>query len=277
MCIKHPPKVTPDMDNPNTYGKLLLDETHKLIYCVVPKAGSTSMKTLLKETSHEPQAKSADVHNLSQLKNLAGLPRMNDLSVPLSKQKLQSDEYLKFIIVRHPFDRLLSVYKNKFVDEIYSPMLYREIISKLQHRKRANISSEERPTWEEFLTYLPENRADEDVHSKNIHWRTQVNLCYPCQIKYDLVMKLETIDVDVVPVINRLAGDIDTYNSQGLRKRQTSNASVKANTASFTNLPRDVLEKLKRRYEDDFRLFGYSYSQDGHTNCEIQSNGKTCC
>ena len=276
MCIKHPPKVTPDMDNPNTYYRLMLDETHKLIYCVIPKNGCTSMKMLLKETSHEPKAMTADIHNLVQMGKLAGLPMMKHLPITNIKQKLESKEYLKFLIVRHPFDRLLSAYKNKFIDEIYSPPLYKEIISKLQHRKMANISSEERPTWEEFVSYLPENKSKDNSHSNNIHWRRQVDLCYPCQVKYDLVMKLETIDVDSEPVIDRLAGDIAKFKRQGLGRRQTSNASVKTNT-EFSKLTDGLVDKLKRRYEEDFRLFGYSYSQDGHANCEIRSDEKACC
>lgn len=49
---------------------------------------------------------------------LSGLYRLADLPVPEIKRVLT--EYTLFLIARHPFERLLSAYRNKFADNITS-------------------------------------------------------------------------------------------------------------------------------------------------------------
>ena len=127
----------------------------------------------------------------------------------------------RFMVVRHPFERLLSAYRDKLEDlardidardGFYYTMYGKHIVAEYrQHDERTNNSSEERrePTWREFVTYLlntPVTKFDE-------HWMPIWMLCSPCIVKwvykcyepnnysrclprYDVIAKMETFSED---------------------------------------------------------------------------------
>ena len=95
------------------------------------------------------------------------------------------------MVVRHPFERILSAYRDKLEDlsrdieareGYYYTMYGKHIVAEYrQQDERTTNSSEERrePTWREFVTYLlntPVTKFDE-------HWMPIWMLCSPCIVK----------------------------------------------------------------------------------------------
>ncbi|XP_075947644.1 carbohydrate sulfotransferase 12-like isoform X4 [Anarhichas minor] len=105
---------------------LIVDDTHQIIYCYVPKVACTNWKRVMVVLSQslispssgkpytDPEAVPPDlVHNSSLHLTFAKFWRhYGSLSRHLMALKLQ--HYTKFLFVRDPFVRLISAFRNKF-------------------------------------------------------------------------------------------------------------------------------------------------------------------
>ena len=113
----------------------------------------------------------------------------------------------KFLVVRHPVDRLVSSYLDKVADTSKEPNL-------LKHRdvKNAILKSAGRkpelgtvPTFPEFIDYVLEETKNLDSPRdwKGVMtWKSYFSKCLPCDVKYDVIMKLETHTEDEKWLIN---------------------------------------------------------------------------
>ena len=98
----------------------------------------------------------------------------------------------------------------------------------------------------------------------DIHWRPQVSLCQPCLFNYSYVIKFE----NVVDESNRLLEYIQKNKTAG---KIEFPAKIKPATRSaitektFKLISEEDVDKLRRIYEDDFRIFDYDpYLYRGH-------------
>ena len=114
------------------------------------------------------------------------------------------------MVVRHPFERLLSAYRDKLEDlsrdieardgyyftmygkqvqystvqystvQYYFTMYGKQIVAEFRDRGSTNGTEALEPSWREFVTYLlntPATKYDE-------HWMPMWMLCSPCIIRY---------------------------------------------------------------------------------------------
>lgn len=111
--------VTKDIDAiPNDQLEhLIVDRDHKLLYCSVPKVASTTWKRILLIMIKRA---CIGVEHCDPLKIPASLAhsagifeKFNSLSA--ADRQVVLSEYTRFIIVRHPFERLLSAYRYDFI------------------------------------------------------------------------------------------------------------------------------------------------------------------
>ena len=109
--------------------------------------------------------------------------------------------FFRFMVVRHPFERLLSAYRDKLEDlsrdlqardGYYYTMYGKHIVAEYRDKADSNLTGIIEPTWKEFITYIlntPATKYDE-------HWMPIWMLCSPCIIRYDAVSKMETFSED---------------------------------------------------------------------------------
>lgn len=96
----------------NQLDHILIDHQHKLLYCYVPKVACTNWKRVLMVLTGRSNASNlVDIpaslaHNENSTISLSELTQ-NDAQYCLNN-------YINFLMVRHPFERLLSAYRNKF-------------------------------------------------------------------------------------------------------------------------------------------------------------------
>lgn len=104
---------------------------------------------------------------------------------PTIRQLLSSlPNSLSFLIVRDPFHRLLSAYRNKM--EHFHTQYYRRLAKTIVKRYRGQTSSVGvgAPTFTEFVKYVTEthSRADE-------HWAPIYKFCTPCVVNFTIIAK----------------------------------------------------------------------------------------
>ncbi|RZF40956.1 hypothetical protein LSTR_LSTR013211 [Laodelphax striatellus] len=266
--FKHPP--TPQ------YSVFYIDITHKLAWCPVYKAASSSMLHNLCLLGGQTEKFLGETKQ--QLSTIAR-KIYPELDYPQAEEALQS--CLKVIIVRHPFERLLSAYRDKLENvnvrtEHGSAHFYKSYGSKIVERFRVGGNKTKtqdilrpgtyywqsnqpepagiEPTFLEFVRYL----ISTDLLSyADDHWIPYYLFCTPCLLKYDLIAKVETFFRDQIYIIRAL----DVQNIiKPTWKHQTkdSHSSNKISKIYFSQLTRLEIEQLYEKYKLDFELFDYT-------------------
>ncbi|XP_037621640.1 carbohydrate sulfotransferase 12-like isoform X1 [Sebastes umbrosus] len=259
---------------------LIVDDTHQIIYCYVPKVACTNWKRVMVVLSQslispssgkpytDPEAVPPDiVHNSSLHLTFAKFWRhYGSLSRHLMALKLQ--HYTKFLFVRDPFVRLISAFRNKFGrpnEDFYkqfgSVMLRRfgNVSGSLPETAAEAFAAGIKPTFQQFITYLLDPETERESIF-NEHWRqvfvshsSVYRLCHPCQVKYDFVGRLETLETDAEHLLKLLEVDHLLRFPSGARNRTA--ASWERDW--FAQIPIEMRRELYRLYEPDFELFGY--------------------
>ena len=166
---------------------LAVDVDLKLIHCVVPKVGTTTWKKVM--------AKSREIQ--PDIKRWIVWKRLSNYTEEERNERLKT--YLKFIFVREPLQRLLSAYKNKFLQiSSYTKHLRKEIVESLRPHD-FKPEGKNFVKFKEFIQYFSNNM------SRNQHWRQYEKLCHPCVIDYDSIGHLETLKEDAALLL-KMAG-----------------------------------------------------------------------
>lgn len=258
-------------DIPNyELNHLIVDDRHGVIYCYVPKAACTNWKRVMIVLSGSLLDRGAPyrdpldiprefVHNAStHLTFNKFWRRYGKLSRHLMKVKLQ--KYTKFLFVRDPFVRLISAFRSKF--ELENEEFYRKFAvpmlrayanrTSLPASVREAFGAGLRVSFANFIQYLLDPRT-ERLAPFNEHWRQVHRLCHPCQIEYDFVGKLETLDRDAAQLLRLLGVDRRLHFPPSYRNRTASSWEE----GWFAQIPLAWRQQLYKLYEADFVLFGY--------------------
>ncbi|XP_071528108.1 carbohydrate sulfotransferase 10-like [Panulirus ornatus] len=187
--------------------------------------------------------------------------------------------FMRLIIVRHPFERLLSAYRDKMlrVRNKKDPFvkLQRQISQQYMNSEKtlscnatvdtSSTGQNKTPVHPSFTQFLEKVQDDvkrlwEKGHSSiNLHWRPYWTTCAPCQIDYDVIAHVETLDWDQEYIIRELGLqelllNAHTHASNFDRYKGTSEAAQ----FYFSQVPASLLRSLAQLYKPDFKLFGYS-------------------
>lgn len=165
--------------------------------------------------------------------------------------------YTKLIVVRHPFERLVSAYTDKFANSnstVYQQGIGREIIQKYRsHPSELSLETGHDVIFPEFVNYVIDEWSA-GRRQLDIHWRPMIDLCLPCSIDYDIVAKFETLKKDV----DFLSHKLKENKIKRLFQPQSPSAStIGATKQLMDQLNQQQLIDLYRVYKDDFDIFGY--------------------
>lgn len=264
-----------------------------LYWCPVFKAGSSTWLHYLLDIAKMKKEEKEDL-----LSKHAGQP-MNMIK-PFTK-KLSTLTYKKlmspagnvtaatppptsFIIVRHPFHRLVSAFRDKLerihVNKLENDWYYNRYGKKIvkKHRKNAllkfgptffsaqnnfgapvpvkNRPSADLPTFWEFVKYVIEtspSRMDE-------HWRPMENYCSVCTISYDNVILFEHMVEEGRLFRKMVSPDLKEKDVLQQWNQNPSGLSKDDLVNKYFDLlsPNDVVS-LYKIYQFDFKLFGYTF------------------
>ena len=255
---------------------IYVDVKHKIVACLPPKSGCTTFKSILANNSG-PNAILPE--NLMFLHDGGHLSKYRIYQLWFfaerkQKQFLADKNYLKFMVARHPFERLYSAYGDKIKQRI--AIRHVKGILKLAHK---DLSQDQVPTFQEFIQYLGTPRT------KDIHWEPIYSICQPCLINYDLVLKTETLDWDIDQIIksrlkpyHRGLGTAANVHRGKCKMESLLNEGKKMEV--YNSINDRKFQSLVKKYKSDLEFFGYSFKRDHssvHTFCSLDDQNKGCC
>jgi chondroitin 4-sulfotransferase 11 len=248
---------------PSQFRSFLVDEKRRFVFCYIPKVACTNWKRVFliltgkMNTTETSKLVSNDVHTTL---SATYLRRLDNYTMEEIGQRL--DTYYKVIFVRHPFERILSAYSNKF--EEHNPTFNRVYGREIVRLFRKNASKKSLQLghdvkFEEFVAYLLDPRTTQ-YRPFNTHWEKFNQLCHPCLVRYHFVGKYETLNEDADFVLEQLGvRDIVSF-PRGIRRRVKT---VDLLAEKFVNISAADIHRLWELYSRDFDIFDYSYPNFG--------------
>jgi len=251
--------------NQNFYSNIVHIPELNILFCDIPKAASTNLRRLIY------------VH-LNQSKTFVNLDRQKiwleskDFfhKYYLTKNSefiLKNENLFKFLLVRHPFRRIYSVYYDKFVnnhidDTIFGWKHFAERIlldiktnETLLTIRRKDLQLDFRT----FLLYIINSIRKQRII--NSHWEQIVDRCACCVINYDWIGKIENFEQDKKFLLKKLNTNSLEFPSKELDKQE--NKKISFNDFQLIQFFRDTIQNdndfqvLIDYYKPDFQLFDY--------------------
>ena len=178
-----------------------------------------------------------------------------------------------FIIVRNPFDRLLSAFRDKLErhNKYYYNKYGKQIVKKYreegikkfgkqfyetsgQNGSPVQISDRNgnEPTFWEFVKAVLDNGLMDE------HWKPIIDLCSACAhgMQFDFVIKFENLAEEERYMIERLE-IAKIVIERWENKNQAGNMTEEIRAKYFSMLSEDEILQLYLFYQMDFQLFGY--------------------
>lgn len=236
---------------------IVVDDAHGLLYCSVPKVASTNWKRVLLALQAGPGDPSRIPANRSH--DPAAFISLGQLSPDEARRRLRS--HLKFMFARHPLERLLSAYRNKFEHSWsdYFPRRFGRTIVR-QFRAGASpdaLSTGRGVTFDEFLRYVASLDTGDHASAFNEHWRPVSDLCFPCLVRYDVVGLYHSLDQDSALVLWR-AGLQRRVEFPSRARTYSSEPTGSLMDAYYGNVSTALLDRLRAVYKRDMAMFRYA-------------------
>ena len=243
--------------------------TLNYVFCEVSKAGCTTWQHILK----------TDFTN-GRKRSISRISRYDAAHA--------NDSHFRFLNIRHPFERLLSAYRNavrKRRGDRRGPGW-----TQLNYVGRMFNTSHDNVTLTQFLQFIASSsqRHPAGVYFDR-HWDSFARSCKVCSISYDYILRTETSSLDAGDVLTRVVyprnflGNFQPMNSDPTHtlranKTSSSDAAFSKGMTEFESVSRDLLHRVFDRFRLDFEAFGYNFDFDENVAyCAIRSNDTDVC
>jgi hypothetical protein len=219
-------------------SRMIFGPDRSVLYISVPKTGCTTIKMivaasigLLNPRMLEHPTRGG-IHNIWNNRNL----RWSNLIDSKRRALLTSDATFRFTSIRNPFERVVSCYLNKIVNNDGSFYLSSQL------HDQGNVS------LQKFLEFVREQPA----LKRDVHYRAMTDLCFSGRVSYDDIIRYESFESDLRRIMARL--NVSTLNIP------TPSASNKTEAGSQMHALVGLRERdlIREIYRGDFEEFGYS-------------------
>ncbi|TRY70203.1 hypothetical protein TCAL_09643 [Tigriopus californicus] len=261
VCARHRKKKSPEkyIGTSSQYSqsitkKFIIEEKSKTVFCFNHKVASSTWMTFYAKVDNDPRFL-ADMERTGMSYKIG--EKLGPSSATEVVEKLGSGNYFSFLVVRHPFDRILSAYRDRIVS---NPCCAQAIqhVPKIFEAHQLPISDvldaegcvKTHPTFQQFLEYLIKFPRKHDVH-----WISFAKNCAPCLLDYDAVIKLESAQEDQEYVLQQ--SGLDQFASLELKHPTLGGKTENHRKEFFSQVHCDVVKRLHVLFESDFELFEY--------------------
>lgn len=246
---------------------LIWDLKDSLVYCRIAKVASSTWTTNMLRLD---PAFNADLPESKRWLKEYGA-RENEAfrkyPVPASEKERRRalETATKFLVVRHPVDRLVSSYLDKVADTSKEPNLlkHRDVKNSILENSGRKPELGVIPTFSEFIDYVlkeTEGLVSPRDWKGIMTWKSYYAKCLPCDVKFDVIMKLETHTEDEKWLIN--TKNLTQLSRVRDWRHLSSSKSVRENLIS--QLSREQLNGIYQNYKVDFEMFNYTMDKYLH-------------
>ena len=156
--------------------------------------------------------------------------------------------YLKFTVVRNPYERLVPVYY-------------------YQHKQHLRQFG----SFQNFVAKLPEVLQDKRLYNGS-HYIPQYHYAYIDDNKVvDIVLQFESLDTDFKKICRLLGKPLTLAKVNSATSRQRPKGPI----ASLYSP--DTVRIVQEIYRKDFECFGYAFDLPSHENVESDDSGQRSC
>ena len=238
----------------------------KLIYCSIPKNACTLFKEMLVKNSYlkkKYQKEKLSVHDF--LGDLRCERKIEELIT-----SFENEAYTKFVILRNPFNRVVSAYLNKVITFNRITPYVKKMLKSVYKSSQVNQKIlEERISFEQYVEYLCKTEDFE----LNVHFRPQH--CFMGNIEYDLVGRFESINFILDKLQEKFKLDIErkktsnciNYQKDRDERNMAFHKMNRKQLLSLTGLPKmeqlytDKLKSMiEKRYFKDVKMYENSFN-----------------
>jgi hypothetical protein len=215
----------------------VVDTDSRCFIVAVPKNGCTTIKTVFCEATGRPVPKREHVHPREH----NGIPQLLDLPVGERLKLLMGEGWTRVTTSRDPVARLESGFRSKFGDPRKRPRYVQAMAN-----RGGTIPESGEPRYEDFVDWV----ASTPDHRRDPHWRSQTGVMLFDEIRYDHVLRLETLSADLVWLLSTLKVDTEAAKEM---------ASRRVNMSQETPLSTDkgLLRVIRDAYAADYEKLGY--------------------
>ncbi|UJR34240.1 hypothetical protein I4U23_021645 [Adineta vaga] len=254
------------------YSNFVYISSLNILFCDVPKAASTNLRRLI--IGYFNQSNSYIYLDRKQIWiDYESFFKKYYLTKNTFDQLFQNSEknVFKFLLVRHPFQRIYSVYYDKFVNNHLDDTLFgwkqmeEDILLEMNRNytlikiRRYDIRLDLRT----FLLYIIDSIRKKRLI--NSHWEQIVHRCAFCLINYDFIGKIENFHHDRKVLLKKFNENSNQnhleFPSKELDKKQTN--QIYFNDSKLTQFFRKIISNdddfnvLIDYYKPDFQVFNY--------------------
>ena len=250
---------------------------------MIAKSGETTMKTIMLHIASNGTdgyfKHSQRIHSLGN--STWEKYGMLENRYSLAEVKANLVGYTIFMVARHPISRLISAYKNKMLLP-HKPKVKKHISA--VNKCLLNLNSSEPITEEPTLTGFLEMILSSCKISTNNHWISYFKTSKPCHIKYQYILKLETLHDDLLEFLSLAYKDIDykqyldiQFNAIPAKSNKIS-PRFAVNIGEFLNINSTLVDRMNEHYKYEGIFFGYNYIKEKSiAECGLKTRGVTCC
>ncbi|KAI6660818.1 Carbohydrate sulfotransferase 8 [Oopsacas minuta] len=257
------------------------NDDFELIHCLVPKASSDTWTKQFAKMVVPNLAPSRDFVNKISLSNYFEEQRE-------TARRIQT--YTKFFIHRHPFERLVSGYRNKFqdppkfwfVNTYAKAIIISNYLKKYPHDRQSferqytylpdsekqhilkqidRLSSAEDKfgiTFIEFLNYVIDTVDEKGVDEMNMHWKPVSRICNPCAVHFDIMIEHDNVSEESQLLVDYVQKNKATNPRLYFEEFEKKATRDKCNQY-FSDIPQNIRQRLFEIFRNDFILFDYKY------------------
>ena len=247
---------------------IYINEKHRTLHCLTPKAGCTNFKRMLiwasglyqddrkldKEYVHVPYT--MEHYGYYRLNRV---PNMTDIN----------KSYYKVMIIRNPIRRLVSCYRDKQKD---LSNIILQLVKGLpdtllmQHKAiHERAKNGQYLSFAEFVQFIIDTYHVEGLGPFAEHWLPITQICQVCRVHYDFIISMEHVDEDIrlLQKLGHLNSSIQYPSGRDPGEKQSfySDEWETYATGLFNQLSSIQMKKVLEIYKDDFDYLGYGASQ----------------
>ena len=211
---------------------IIVVKSWKVAYARVPKAANTAIKVALSQAMGFAKASPAEVTRHAYWRSVD--PKNIFVVSPREFASARYNDYFCFGVVRHPFDRVVSCYKNKILRNTHLRKGFRQ------------DGFTDKMTLDAFITAVSRTRD----RTCNVHIRSQTAmLTHRGRLLPRIVIKLEELE----PGWHKIVTEVRQHCGVELPRLGTMNAT--ASVSQDVRLSQEHERLLQARYAKDFENF----------------------